>query len=120
VILIVDDHLDTGAVLARLLKKCGHEAVAVGSGQAALEVLETTRPTLIVLDMMMPGMHGLEVLQRVRSSAAVKDVPVIVFTADYSIETTRNARAKGAQKFIVKGTVGWAQLCEIISKYAAA
>jgi CheY-like chemotaxis protein len=119
-ILIVDDHLDTGAVLARLLKKEGHEAVAVGSGPAALKLLETTRPGVIVLDMMMPGMHGLEVLRRVRGSAAVKDVPVIVYSADYNIDTARKAQAQGAQEFVVKGTVGWAELCVIISRYAAA
>ena len=64
-ILIVDDHIDTGTVLARLLKKCGQDAVAVSSGVAALKLLETTRPSVIVLGMMMPGMHEMEVLQRV-------------------------------------------------------
>ena len=78
-ILIVDDHLVTGTALARLLKKCGHEAVAVGSGLAALEMLESMRPDAIVLDMMLPGMHGLEVLRRVREDASVKDVPVVVY-----------------------------------------
>jgi CheY-like chemotaxis protein len=119
-ILIVDDHLDTGTVLARLLKKCGQEAVAVNSGAAALKLLETTRPSVIVLDMMMPGMHGLEVLQRVRSDAAVRDVPVIVFSADYSLDMARQARDRGAQEYVVKGTVPWDRLCDMITKYAAA
>ncbi len=119
-ILIIDDHLDTGSALARLLKKCGHEAVAVGSGEAALEVLGSMRPTLMVLDMMMPGMHGLEVLRRVRSDTALTDVPVIVYSADYSLDTIRKAREQGAQEFIVKGTVGWDQLCYVIGKHAAA
>ena len=119
-ILIVDDHIDTGTVLARLLKKCGREAIAVTSGAAALKLLEAARPSVIVLDMMMPGMHGLEVLRRVREDAAVKDVPVIVFSADYTAETARQAREGGAQEFVVKGTVPWDRLCEMIGRYAGA
>ena len=119
-ILIVDDHLDTGTVLARLLKRCGHEAVAVGSGEAALKLLETARPSVIVLDMMMPDMGGLEVLRRVRADAAVKDVPVIIFSADYAAESARAAREQGAQEYVVKGAVGWDKLCDLIGRYAAA
>jgi CheY-like chemotaxis protein len=118
-ILIVDDHIDTGTVLARLLRTCGQEAVAVSSGLAALKLLETTRPNVIVLDMMMPGMSGLEVLQRVRSDAAVKDVPVIIFSADHTAETARQAREQGAQEFVLKGTLPWDRLCEVITRYAA-
>jgi CheY-like chemotaxis protein len=120
VILIIDDHADTATVLARLLKKYGRDAVAVDSGQAAVETLKTLQPTLIVLDMMMPGMHGLEVLRHVRSTATLKDVPVIVFSADYSQETAQKAREGGAQEFMVKGTVAWNHLCQVIIKYAAA
>ena len=119
-ILIVDDHIDTSTALARLLKKCGQQAVAVASGEAALALLKTTRPGLIVLDMMMPGMHGLEVLRHVRANPALVDVPVIVFSADYNIDTARKAREQGAHEYIVKGTVGWDHLCDVILKYLAA
>jgi CheY-like chemotaxis protein len=71
-----------------------------------------------VLDMMMPGMHGLEVLQRVRSDAAVKDVPVIIFSADHTTETARQAREQGAQEFVVKGSLPWDRLCDMITRYA--
>jgi two-component system phosphate regulon response regulator PhoB len=117
-ILIVDDHIDTGTILARMLKWCGHDAVAVSSGPAALKLLETARPGVIVLDMMMPGMHGLEVLRRVRAEAAVKDVPVIVYSADDSAQIVQQAREGGAQEFIVKGVVPWDLLCATITRYA--
>ena len=119
-ILIVDDHLDTGSVLARMLKKCGHDAVAVGSGAAALELLKTTRPSVIVLDIMMPGMNGLDVLDRVRADAVTRDVPVVVFSADYAFDTARKARELGAREYVVKGTVGWVEVCDIIARYSAA
>ena len=119
-ILIVDDHIDTGTILARLLKKCGQEAIAVSSGPAALKLLESARPSVIVLDMMMPEMGGLEVLQRLRADAAVKDVPVIVYSADHAAETARQAREQGAQEFVVKGNVPWDRLCTLITGYAVA
>ena len=119
-ILIVDDHIDTGTVLARMLKRCGHDAVAVSSGLAALKLLETARPSVIILDMMMPGMNGLEVLQRVRADATVRDVPVIIYSADQTPDTEQQARDGGAQEFIVKGVVPWDRLCDTITRYATA
>jgi two-component system, OmpR family, response regulator len=117
-ILIVDDHLDTGAALARLLKKCGYDAVAVGSGAAALELLETVTPGVVVLDLMMPQMDGMEVLRRMRGGAATREVPVLVFSADYSLDAARKAMQRGAQEYVVKGTMGWQALCDLIGKYA--
>jgi CheY-like chemotaxis protein len=120
VILIVDDHFDTGTALARMLRKRGHEAVAVDSGPAALKWLETTRPRVLVLDMMMPEMDGLEMLERVRNDPRVKDLPVVVFSADYNFDTMQKARGLGAQEFIVKGTLGWDRVCDTIGRYAGA
>ena len=119
-ILIVDDHIDTGTILARMLKRCGHDAVAVSSGAAALKLLDTARPNVIVLDMMMPEMHGLEVLQRVRAEAGTKDVPVIVYSADHTPGTVRQALDGGAQEFVVKGVMPWDRLCAMITRYATA
>jgi len=102
-----------------MLKRCGHDAVAVSSGPAALKLLEAARPSVIVLDMMMPGMHGLEVLRRVRADAGVRDVPVIVYSADHTPHTEQQAREGGAQEFMVKGVVPWNRLCDMITRYAA-
>ena len=65
-------------------------------------------------------MHGLEVLRHVRSKPALTDIPVVVFSADYNLDTARKAREQGAQEYIVKGTVGWDHLCDLILKYSAA
>jgi CheY-like chemotaxis protein len=119
-VLIVDDNLDTAHALARLLKRREQDAVAVESGPKALELLDTMRPSVIVLDIMMPQMDGLEVLQYVRSAPLLKDVPVIVFSADFSIDTARRALELGAQAYLVKGTVEWKHLCDTIQALAAA
>jgi CheY-like chemotaxis protein len=119
-VLIVDDNFDTACALTRLLKMRQQDAVAVDSGPKALEVLATMRPSVIVLDMMMPQMDGLEVLQHVRDTALLKDVPVIIYSADFKIETARRALALGARAYLVKGTVEWKHLCDTIQAFAAA
>jgi CheY-like chemotaxis protein len=119
-VLIVDDNLDTASALARLLKRREQDAVAVDSGPAALELLETLRPSVIVLDMMMPQMDGLEVLQHLRGMPVLKDVPVIIFSADFSIDTARRALELGARAYLVKGTIEWKHLCDTIQAFAAA
>lgn len=119
-ILVVDDQLDAGAVLARLLKRCGHEAVAVGSGKAALRMLRTSKPDLIILDMTMPEMDGLAVLRSIQSDAQAKDIPVIVYSADNDLEMVRAARVLGARAYLVKGVTPWADVCATVGRYVAA
>ena len=116
-ILIVDDHLDSGAVLARLLKRRGYDAMAVSSGRAALAILQSVRPELIVLDMHMPDLDGLSVLRQVRADAATADVPVVLYTADPDNAAIREAKSLGAADFLVKGQVAWDELCARITAH---
>ena len=109
-ILVVDDHVDSGVVLARLLIHEGYEAVAVGSGKAALTLLKTLLPQLIVLDMHMPDLDGLAVLRQVRADAATAKVPVVLYTTDPDAATFREAQLLGAADFLVKGQLEWDEL----------
>ena len=117
-ILIVDDHIDSGAALARLLKLEGYEAMAVGSGLAALEILKGVRPQVIVLDMHMPDIDGLAVLRQVRADAKVADVPVVLYTSDTDYTVMRQAKTLGAAEYLVKGTLSWDELCARIAEHA--
>lgn len=118
-ILIVDDHVDSGAVLAQLLIREGYEAMAVTGGLAALEILEEMRPELIVLDMHMPDLDGLSVLRRVRADAKTSDVPVVLYTSDGDEAKKRQAMKLGAADFLVKGQLAWRELCTRIGTHIA-
>jgi len=80
-VLVVDDDPMTRDMLRRILSKRGWSVVEAADGCGALSVLGRTRPEVVLLDLMMPGMDGFEVLDTMRRDAVWRDIPVIVVTA---------------------------------------
>ena len=117
-VLVVDDHPDTGEVLSRLLQRRGYDAVAAQSGEEALARLSHELPSVIVLDIAMPGMNGAELLREIRANSRLKNVPVVVFSADFSLERMRELMALGAQDYLVKGTAGWDAILSRFTRFA--
>jgi CheY-like chemotaxis protein len=106
-ILVVDDHLDGANALVRLLRQSGCDALAVGSGEEALSVLEEQTPDAVILDVMMPGMDGPTLLRTIRANPRLRDLPVVMYSSDSNYERVDEARRLGAQDYIVKGRFGW-------------
>ena len=117
-ILLVEDHADTAAVMVRLLKHCGYDAAVVSTGAAALKWVQGTRPSVIVLDLMLPDMSGFDVMASVRRMPGLTDVPIVVVTGNDSEHATKWARQLGANKVVVKGSVVPSVLCDVIARYA--
>ena len=117
-ILIVDDHKDTGTALERLLRYAGHEAVSVTGGAEALAMLDVRKPSLLLLDVNMPHMDGLTVLRTIKEDNELKDVPVAMYSSDTQHATMVEAKRLGAVDFLVKGTIGFDQLVVRISELA--
>ena len=80
-VLIVDDDLDNAEVLRRALERVGYRAACAANGQAALTEVTNERPELILLDLRMPVMDGITLLQILRSYLRWHDLPVVVVTA---------------------------------------
>lgn len=96
---MVDDEPTVRDVVAQYLRRDGHEVVEAADGAEALVLLEQDPPDLVVLDQMLPGVGGLEVLRRLRSTS---DVPVIILTA-LAEEGDRIAGLEnGADDYVVK------------------
>src|SRR5207244_3835488 len=76
-VLVVDDSIDAAAMLAAFLRHLGHEVQVANDGAAALRVAGSFRPDVVLLDIGMPGMNGLEVAQRLRGSSEASQ-PLIV------------------------------------------
>ena len=76
--------------MARRLTRSGYSSAVVESGEAALELLEERRFDLILLDLMMPGLSGLETLERLKASTRLRTIPVIMLSAADDIDTMVN------------------------------
>ena len=80
-VLVVDDDQRTRDMLRRTLQKAGCTVAEAANGSEAIEALERAKPALVLLDLMMPGMDGFEVLERLRGDETWREVPVIIVTA---------------------------------------
>jgi len=101
-LLIVDDVEDNRIVLARRFQKRGFEIVEAESGEAALEAIERGAFDTVLLDVMMPGMGGLEMLRRLRARFSADELPVIMVTANAMSEDVAGALAIGANDYVTK------------------
>jgi DNA-binding NtrC family response regulator len=99
-ILIIDDEEVLQDILTVLIRKEGHTPITAGTGEEGLAVLEREEIDLILLDLMLPGMHGMEVLRQVRQRNT--EVVVVVITAFSSIESAIEAMREGAFHYIPK------------------
>lgn len=101
-VLIVDDVPRNLQLLGRVLTEHHFEVVAASSGEKALARAAARRPDLVLLDLMMPVMDGMEVCRRLREQPSTADVPVVFLTAANESELAARALAAGAVDYIVK------------------
>jgi len=114
---IVDDHEDTAELVAHVLTRHGIAATAFDNGASVLDALNhDQKPDLVILDMMMPVMDGIELLRRLRASSRSKDIPVVVYSADYTKGRMEEAMSLGASAYFVKGAVGFDKILKTVGK----
>jgi DNA-binding NtrC family response regulator len=101
-ILIVDDVPANLAVLNGALEPKGYEILAASDGATALKLATKARPDLILLDVMMPEMDGLETCRRLKADEVTRDIPVIFITARSEIESVVEAFRAGGVDYVVK------------------
>ena len=101
-ILVVDDHEDNIEVLRLRLESWGYRTDAVQDGAAALRVVEQSPPDLILLDVMMPEISGIEVARRVKANRSLPFIPIIMQTALDSTEAKVEGLEAGADDYITK------------------
>ncbi len=100
-ILIIDDEGDFGMLLKwNITKETEYEALVATSGETGLELIERCKPDLVLLDIMMPGIDGLETLKRIK--ATDPDLPVAMVTAVYKEEEAKRCFEAGAYEYVTK------------------
>ena len=101
-ILVADDDVDIRELVEFKLSTLGHDVVAVGDGAAAIEACRAQRPDLAVLDVMMPGVSGLEAIQAIRATPELADLPVILLTARAQESDVETGFDSGADDYVTK------------------
>jgi len=96
----VEDDADIATVLCDRLQAMGHEVMTVGDGQAALDALQRAVPSLMLLDIELPKLNGMEVLKRAHKD--LPDLPVVVMTGHGTIRRAVEAMKEGATDFVTK------------------
>ena len=101
-VLVVDDNSSTLDLLSRRLRRDGHEVTSCDNGEGALELLGGAEFDLVLLDLLMPGLSGIEVLRRIKSSAETAALPVIIVSALDEIESAVHCIESGADDYLTK------------------
>lgn len=114
-ILIVEDNDMLNRAYRTVLEKNGHRVEAATNGQEALEALEKFQPKVILLDLLMPKMGGLEFLRHYRELKKSSDVKVVVLTNLGREEDIQEAMSLGAYKYIIKAHSSPADLAALVN-----
>jgi len=101
-ILIVEDEPNIVESLSFLLEREGYAVSAVADGDTALRILRQAPPGLLILDVMLPGRNGFEILKAIRANGSLASLPVVVLTAKGQEKDRRTALDLGANAFITK------------------
>ena len=101
-ILVVDDNPDSIAIMRTILENKKYEVIVASSGAEALAQVQSGHPDLVLLDIMMPEMSGLEVLQQIKENAQTGRLPVILVTAKTHDEDVLSGYQYGADYYITK------------------
>jgi two-component system, OmpR family, response regulator len=101
-VLVVDDARDVRNLVAAHLKRGGHTVLLAEDAAQALEILATERPDLAIVDIMMPGMNGYDLTERLREMPATQDMPIIVLTARAGGADRAHAFRVGADAYVQK------------------
>ena len=109
-ILIVDDESDLRNLLDINLKREGFETAVASTGEEALTLAAQLRPTLVLLDLMLPDLSGTEVCRRLRNSAETRDIPIIMVTARGEEIDRVVGFEVGADDYVVKSNMSVREL----------
>lgn len=118
-ILIVEDDPLISRMYQQIFLFEKYEVVLAEDGQEGLDKARTTKPTIILLDVMMPKMNGIETLRRIKSDPEIKNIPVIMLTNLDGQKDAETALANGAVKYIVKSQYTPDQIAGLVKEILA-
>lgn len=101
-VLIVDDELFNLDYLEQALEDSNYQITTATNGQEALDKIQSGQPDLVLLDLAMPIMDGFAVLERVKADSILRDIPVIIISADHDSKSIVRGIKQGADDYLTK------------------
>ena len=112
-VLLVDDEPDGMEAMAGMFRKSGYEAEVVGSAEGAMASIHAGRPGVVLVDVMMPGRDGVELLREIRADPATATLPVLMVTGNH--RRVLESFTCGAQDYLMK-PVEWGRVRESVER----
>jgi CheY-like chemotaxis protein len=117
-VLIVDDSEANRALLRLLLEQGGYDVAEAVDGDAALHAVEARRPRLVLMDIVMPKMDGIEATRRLRHRYDAMTLPIVVMSSNHGSDVLAAVRAAGGNEFLPK-PISRTKLQAIVKRYLA-
>ncbi len=109
-ILIIEDESALQKTLGEMLSQQGYEILSALNGEIGLKLAQSKKPDLILLDLILPKIHGFDVLKKIKDNPETREIPVIVLTNLESIEDIKKAMELGATTYLVKANYSLEEL----------
>jgi CheY-like chemotaxis protein len=119
-ILIVEDDPLISRMYQKIFTFEGYEVEMAGNGEEGWEKIKANKPTIALLDIMMPKMNGLQLLEKLKLDPDTKSIPVVMLTNLAGIQDAEAALAKGAVKYIVKSEHEPQEITKMVKEILAA
>ena len=117
-VVVVEDNLSSRQTLAKVLRRMGYRVLEAGNGRDALALIRQSRPALVLMDVNMPVMDGVEAIRALRADPATRDVLVFALTGDVSLVNQQRIAEAGVDGYLEK-PVSWEALKETLAKVRA-
>jgi DNA-binding response OmpR family regulator len=115
-ILFVEDEAALQEAFGEVLKQAGYEVIMALDGEIGLRLAKSEKPNLILLDLVLPKLHGFEVLKKLKKDKETEDIPVIVLTNLEKVEDVETAIELGAKTYLVKTQYNLEEVIDKIRK----
>ena len=100
-VLVVNDEIAILALITKILEPSGFTVATALDGNSALEMIDHTRPDLIITDDMMPGLHGFELVAAIRELDHISNIPILVLSVNNDVDYLRAGLEAGANRYLV-------------------
>jgi DNA-binding response OmpR family regulator len=115
-ILFIEDESALQKTVGEVLKQEGYKVISALDGEVGLKLAQLETPDLILLDLVLPKLHGFKVLKELKKNSETKNIPVVVLTNLEGIEDVDKAIELGAQSYLVKAQYELKELVEKVKK----